>query len=75
MCRAARTLVSTQCCCDESSVSERKNCRALLPRIQGLPVTRQLDDYLGRDVNDFPGNFHGSIEALIKQNRAQGELL
>ena len=48
------------------------NCRALLPRIQGLPVARQLDDYLAQDVNDFPGDFQYSATTTPHARPAGG---
>jgi hypothetical protein len=49
---------------------DERNCRALLPTIPGQPVVQLLDDYLQQEVNDKPGNLHGSVEALIRRNKS-----
>ena len=46
-----------------------QNCRALLHPMPGLPMVRSLDDYLQQEINDKPGNLHGSVDALIRRNR------
>ena len=44
-----------------------KNCHALLPQISDLPLARRLDECL-QNINDKPGNLHGSIDVLIRHN-------
>jgi hypothetical protein len=47
---------------------DARNCHALLPPSNGLPMIRQLDKCLN-GINNEKGKLHGSIDALIEQNK------
>ena len=46
---------------------DTRNCHILLPAGNGLPLMARLEDSL-REINDLPGELHGSIDALVRQN-------
>jgi hypothetical protein len=49
---------------------DKKNCRTLLPQVNGLGIDRLLDEYLHRQVNQLQGDLPESVDALITHNRS-----
>ena len=47
---------------------DKRNCRELLPRGNGLPLMARLEECL-RGINNLSGALRGSIDALIRQNK------
>lgn len=52
---------------------DKRNCQALLPPTEGLPVLERLEECLKR-LNEQPGPYHGLIDKLIKHNKKTAKL-
>jgi hypothetical protein len=52
---------------------DKRNCQALLPPTEGLPVLERLEECL-KGLNEQPGLYQGIIDKLIKHNKKTAKL-